>query len=67
MGHMSADAPDMVSIPRAEWDALQAELRRLRRQQGDQLAADRIHADPGPETGSSLTRSDLTAAWGFGD
>ena len=44
---MSAEASDLVSIPRAELDALKAELKRLRREVGRSVAMARIQADPG--------------------
>ncbi|GAA1520095.1 hypothetical protein [Nocardioides humi] len=67
---MSADAPDMVSIPRADLEALQAELRRLRQREGDRLAIARMRADPGPradETEGVFTRTELAEAWGIRD
>lgn len=67
---MSADAPDMVSIPRADLEALQAELRRLRQQQGDRIALARITSDPGLAGSGAertLTRTELAEAWGVGD
>ncbi len=39
---MTADAEDMVLVPRAELDALRAENRRLRREAGDREALKRI-------------------------
>ena len=45
---MSAEASELVSIPRAELDALKAELKRLRREVGRGVAMARIQADPGP-------------------
>ncbi|MCR1786240.1 hypothetical protein KVF89_27155 [Nocardioides carbamazepini] len=65
---MSADAPDMVSIPRADLEALQAELRRLRQREGDRLAVTRMNADSEPspdEPGRVFTRTDLAQAWGI--
>lgn len=63
---MSADASDMVSMPRANLDALQAELRRLRRESGRATAKDRIQADAGPgDDALSLTRDELAEAWGI--
>ena len=63
---MSADASDMVSIPRANLDALQAELRRLRREAGRATARDRIQAGPGPgDDALMLTRDELAEAWGI--
>jgi len=58
----------MVSIPRAELDALKAELRRLRREVGRSVARGRIQADPGPgDDASTLTREELAEAWGIGE
>ena len=45
---VSVEASEMVSVPRAELDALKAELRRLRREVGRGVARARIRADPGP-------------------
>lgn len=62
---MSAEASDMVTIPRAELDALRAEVRRLRREAGRRMAERRIRADPGPgDDAPALTREALAAAWG---
>jgi hypothetical protein len=58
----------MVIIPRAELDALKAELRRLRREVGRTVAKKRIQADPGPgDDAPSFTREELAAAWGIGE
>lgn len=63
---MSADASDMVSIPRADLDALQAELRRLRREAARATARKRIQADPGPgDDALALNGDDLAEAWGI--
>ena len=63
---MSADAPDMVSIPRADLDALQAELRRLRREAARATARKRIQTDPGPgDDALTLNRDELAEAWGI--
>jgi hypothetical protein len=60
------DAPEMVSIPRAELDALHAELRRLRREVGRGVARARMDADPGPaDEAPAFTRSQLAEAWGI--
>ena len=45
---MTAEAYEMVTVPRAELDALRAEVRRLRREVGRSVARARIEADPGP-------------------
>ena len=63
---MSAEAVELVSIPRAELDALKAELKRLRREVGRGVAKARTQADPGPGDGSpTFTREDLAEAWGI--
>jgi hypothetical protein len=62
------DASEMVSVPRAELDALRAEVRRLRREVGRRTAAERIKADPGPGDGAlTLSRSQLAEAWGISE
>jgi hypothetical protein len=56
----------MVSIPRADLDAMKAELRRLRRAVGRDVARSRIQADPGPgDEAPVLTREQLAEAWGI--
>jgi len=63
---VSAEASGMVSIPRAELDDLQAELRRLRREAARGTATRRIQADPGPgDDAPAFTRGDLAEAWGI--
>ena len=65
---MSTAASEMVTVPRAEWDSLQAEVRRLRREAGDRVALERMQADPGPGRGDrarTFTRSQLAEAWGI--
>ena len=65
---MSAEASDLVSIPRAELDALKAELKRLRREVGRGVAMARIQADLGPgDDAPALTREELAEAWGIGE
>ena len=57
---------DMVTVPRAELDALKAELRRLRRDAGRRAARKRMHADPGPgDDAPVFTREELAEAWGI--
>jgi hypothetical protein len=57
---------EMVSIPRADLDAMKAELRRLRRAVGRDVARSRIQADPGPgDEAPVLTREQLAEAWGI--
>lgn len=65
---MSAETAEMVTIPRAELDALKAELRRLRREVGRSIARARIQAGPGP-AGDALTftRDQLAEAWGISE
>jgi hypothetical protein len=60
---MTARTEDMVSIPRAELDALRAENRRLRREAGDAEALRRIRSDSGE--GRIVTREELAEAWGI--
>lgn len=63
---MSAEPTDMVEIPRADLTALQAEVRRLRRELGRAEAKQRIVADSGPGDGSvTLSREELAEAWGI--
>ena len=62
---MSADTEDMVSIPRAELDALRAENRRLRREAGNVEALRRIRSDSGE--GRTFTREGLAEAWEFSE
>jgi hypothetical protein len=62
---MAARTEDMVSIPRAELDALRAENRRLRREAGDAEALRRIRSDSGE--GPILTREELAEAWGISE
>ncbi len=65
---MSVEASDMVSIPRAELDALKAELRRLRREAGRGIARERIQADLGPgDDAPTFTREELAEAWGISE
>jgi hypothetical protein len=65
---VSAEASEMVSIPRAELDALKAEVRRLRREVGRSVARARIEADPGPADDAPMfTRERLAEAWGIGE
>jgi hypothetical protein len=65
---VSVEASDMISIPRAELDALKAELRRLRRQVGRGVAMGRIEADPGAgDSTPTFTRDELAAAWGISE
>ena len=64
--HVSAEASDLVSIPRAELDALKAELKRLRREVGRGTAMARIQADSGPgDDAPAFTREELAEAWGI--
>ncbi len=65
---MSVEASEMVSIPRAELDALKAELRRLRREVGRGMAGARIRADSGPANDApTFTRGQLAEAWGISE
>jgi hypothetical protein len=65
---VSAEASELVSIPRAELEALKAELKRLRREVGRGTAMARIQADLGPgDDAPVLTREELAEAWGIGE
>jgi ATP/maltotriose-dependent transcriptional regulator MalT len=66
---VTAEASEMVTVPRAELDALRAEVRRLRREVGRSMALARIiEADPGPGDGTlTMSRSELAEAWGIGE
>jgi hypothetical protein len=65
---VSVEAFEMISIPRAELDALKAELRRLRREVGRGIAKGRIQADPGPgDDAPTFTREELADAWGISE
>ena len=65
---MNVEASDMITIFRAELDALKAELRRLRRQVGRGVAASRIQGDSGPgDDAPAFTREELAAAWEIGE
>jgi hypothetical protein len=66
---MSTGANEMVTVPRADLDAMKAELRRLRREVGRAEALAAIRADPGPgpgDTARAFTREELAEAWGIG-
>jgi hypothetical protein len=63
---VSVEASEMVTVPRAELDALKAELRRLRREVGRSVARARLEADSGPgDAAPTLSRSQLAEAWGI--
>jgi hypothetical protein len=65
---VSVEASDMVTIPRAELDALKAELRRLRREVGRGIAKGRVETDPGPsDDAPTFTREELARAWGISE
>ncbi|HUZ55778.1 MAG TPA: hypothetical protein VMU94_25020 [Streptosporangiaceae bacterium] len=65
---MSVEASEMVSVSRAELDALKAELRRLRREVGRGVARARIRGDPGPgDDAPAFTRGELAEAWGISE
>ena len=62
---MPTHAEDMVLVPRAELDALRAENRRLRREDGDREALKRIRSDSAE--GRTFTREELAEAWGISE
>lgn len=58
---------EMVTIPRAELDAMRAELRLFRLAAARAEALRRIKAFSGPENGGTLyTGEELAEAWGIG-
>jgi hypothetical protein len=58
----------MVTIPPVEFDALNAELRRLRLEVARSVAKARIQADPGPgDDALVFTRDRLAEAWGLSE
>jgi hypothetical protein len=62
---VSIESVEMITIPRVEFDAMKAELRRLRREVGRAIAKSRIQADPGPgDDAPTFTRDQLAEAWG---
>jgi hypothetical protein len=65
---VSAEASNMITIPRAELDALKAELRRLRREVARSVAIRRMRADQGTgDDARVLTRQELAGAWEISD
>lgn len=65
---MTAEASEMVTVPRADWDSLRAEVRRLRREVGRRMALSRMQADPGPgDDAPVFDRAQLAEAWGIGE
>jgi hypothetical protein len=65
---VTAEASEMVTVPRAELDALRAEVRRLRREVGRSVARARMEADSGPgDSAFALSRSELAEAWGISE
>jgi hypothetical protein len=63
---VTADASEMVTVPRAELDALRAEVRWLRREVGRSMAGARMEADLGPgDSTPTLSRSELAETWGI--
>ena len=65
---MSVEASETVTVPRAEWDSLRAEVRRLRREVGQRVALERMRADAGPgDDAHTFSRSELAEAWGIAE
>jgi len=65
---VSVEASEMVTVSRAEWDSLRAEVRRLRREVGQRVALERMQADSGPGDGAlTFSRSELAEAWGIAE
>jgi hypothetical protein len=59
---VSADASELVSIPRAELDAIKAELKRLRREVGRGVAKRASRLIPAR---AMTPRPSLAEAWGM--
>jgi len=67
-GLVSSQPSEMVSIPRAELEAMKAELRRLRREIGRSVAAGRIQTGSGPgDDAPTFSGEELAEAWGMGE
>jgi hypothetical protein len=65
---VSVEVSETVTVPRAEWDSLHAEVRRLRRELGQRVAVARVKADPGPGDGArTFSRDQLAEAWGIAE
>ena len=65
---MTSEATEMITIPRAEFDAMQAELRRLRREAARKVALTLMQEDRGAGPGDEarvFTREQLVEAWGI--
>lgn len=65
---VTTEATEMITIPRAEFDAMQAELRRLRREAAREVALTLMQADRGAGHGGEarvFTREQLVEAWGI--
>jgi hypothetical protein len=63
---MNSESSEMVTIPRADLDALRAEVRRLRRAVARDHALSLMQADPGPADNAPVfTREQLAEAWGI--
>ena len=61
---MTAEASEMVTVPRAELDALRAEVRRLRREVGAEHGAGALRGRPwaGGRGAKTMSRSELAEA-----
>ncbi|MBT2232793.1 hypothetical protein [Nonomuraea sp. NEAU-A123] len=63
---MSYHHDEVVTIPRDEYEALKAEVRRLRREVGRQQAMQAIMDNAaGPGHVRTFTRDELAAEWGI--
>jgi hypothetical protein len=65
---VTSEATEMITIPRVEFDAMQAELKRLRREAGREVALTLMQADRGAGPGDEarvFTREQLAEAWGI--
>lgn len=64
---VDAEAPEMVTVPKAEWEALKAEVRRHRREEGRRIALQRMMSgdEPGGPGHVSFTREQLAERLGI--
>lgn len=64
---MDDEAPQMVTVPKAEWEALKAEVRRYRREEGDRIALQRMMSGekPGGPGHVTFTREQLAERLGI--
>lgn len=64
---VDAEAPEMVTVPKADWEALKAEVRRYCRDEGRRIALQRMTSceEPGGPGHVSFTREQLAERLGI--